>query len=50
VASTHSGFFQGQMDMVLFFCSNHSEKTWLSKEEEEGHGLDLSDSLKTAMA
>jgi hypothetical protein len=33
--ATHSDFFQGQMDRVLFYCPGHSGETQLSKQEKE---------------
>jgi hypothetical protein len=33
MASTHSDFYQGQMNMALLYWPHHSEKTWLSNQE-----------------
>jgi hypothetical protein len=35
MASTHSDFYQGQMNMTLLYWPHHSEKTWLSNQEED---------------
>jgi hypothetical protein len=35
VASTHSDFFQGEMDRGLFYWPSHASETQLSKQEKE---------------
>ncbi len=36
LASTHSGFFNGQTDSGLIYLPNHSRETQLSNKEVEG--------------